>query len=105
MSTERARPSLLSSVSTASTSITLNILSLQSLKETDKEKFEILKAIEKIVQDEMDEQLRILNEKGIKERTIRDMIIKVRDESYDAIHYDDSDGTDKLVFEDQTEKE
>ena len=33
----------------------------------------------------MDEQLRILNENDIKNRDLRELIVKVRDESYDAI--------------------
>ena len=34
----------------------------------------------------MDEQLRILNERSIENRELRDLIIKIRDESYDAIN-------------------
>ena len=36
-------------------------------------------------QDEIDESLRIMNEKGIKEEALRKQIIKIRDHTYD--HY------------------
>ena len=45
----------------------------------------LVRAVEKGVQDEMDEQLRILNEKAIHDKHLRTLIIKIRDESYDAV--------------------
>ena len=45
----------------------------------------LIRAVEQSLQDEMDEQLRILNEKGIQDRELRDMIISIRDDSYDAM--------------------
>ena len=46
----------------------------------------------------MDEQLRILNEKEIKDRNLRDMIIKVRDDSYDALA---SQGKDENTLDEE----
>ena len=40
--------------------------------------------------------MRILNEKGIKDKELRNLIMKVRDESYDAMA---SLGKDDLVLE------
>ena len=39
----------------------------------------------------MDEQLRILNEKGIKEKELRSLIIQIRDDSYDILALRDKD--------------
>jgi len=55
-------------------------------------------ALEKGFQDEMDEQLRILNEKGIKDKEMRSLIIKGRDESYDALA---AQGLDETLLEKQ----
>ena len=53
----------------------------------------ILSAIEKGVQDEMDEQLRILNEKSIKDKDLRALIIQIRDDSYDIMAMRNKDET------------
>jgi len=39
----------------------------------------------------MDEQLRILNEKGIKDKELRSLIIQIRDDSYDILALRDKD--------------
>ena len=67
-------------------SVALYLLSVkQKVGASDSLDSELLKALENSVQEEMDEQLRILNEREIMDRQIRNLIIKVRDESYDAM--------------------
>ena len=41
----------------------------------------------------MDEQLRILNEKGIKDKELRSFIIQIRDDSYDILAMRNKDET------------
>lgn len=41
--------------------------------------------VEKGIQDEIDEQLRILNENNVEDKEVRKLIIKMRDESYDLM--------------------
>ncbi|TNV76019.1 hypothetical protein FGO68_gene5374 [Halteria grandinella] len=43
----------------------------------------VFQAAEKGIQDEIDEQLRILNERGIREDEVRKQIIEMRDQTYD----------------------
>ena len=53
------------------------------MKLIEEERAKMMKKQEK---EENDEQLRILNEKDIKEEEIRKQIIKMRDESYDYLN-------------------
>ena len=82
MPEERVRPSLLDFTTGPALSI---ISQLCESIGSEKEKNMLIRAVEQSLQDEMDEQLRILNEKGIKDRELRDMIISIRDDSYDAM--------------------
>ncbi len=45
----------------------------------------MLYAFEKAIQDENDEQLRILNELGIEDKELRKMITGLRDKDYDTM--------------------
>ena len=82
MCAERARPSLLGPASGPVLGLLFCACDLVG-REGDRET--MVAAIEKGLQDEMDEQLRILNEKDIKDKDLRNLIIAVRDESYEAV--------------------
>ena len=82
MPEERSRPSLMGPA--AGPLLCVAVQAFDSVG-TKKDRDILISAVEKGVQNEMDEQLRILNEKEIVDRSLRDMIIKVRDDSYDAL--------------------
>mmetsp|Transcript_10663 Transcript_10663/g.10778 ORF Transcript_10663/g.10778 Transcript_10663/m.10778 type:complete len:95 (+) Transcript_10663:561-845(+) len=46
----------------------------------------LIYSMEKGIQDETDEHLRIMNERGIKEEEVRKALIQLRDSSYDFFH-------------------
>lgn len=62
----------------------------------------VMQAAEKGIQDEIDEQLRILNERGIKEDVIRKQIIEMRDATYD--HFDKQTESNKINVDDLKSK-
>ena len=72
MPEERARPSLIEPASGPFLSLLVQALEIVG-RPGDRDV--LIRAVEKGIQDEMDEQLRILNDKGIKDRVLRDMII------------------------------
>ena len=82
MPEERARPSFVEPAAGPILSCMVNLLDVTGRKN---ERDIFISAVEKGVQDEMDEQLRVLNDKGIKDKEMRKLIMKARDESYDAV--------------------
>ena len=81
MPKERARPSLLEP-----TNFVLRTLVSCSSTFMGKEKTDVMiGGIEKGIQDDIDEQLRMLNDKQIEDKELRQMIIKIRDNSYDLM--------------------
>ena len=81
MEQQRVRPSLLSVLGTPAIFSCISSINTQILGE-EKAKL-VLAGIEKGVQNENDEQIRILNEKNIDDPVVRAQILKMRDESYD----------------------
>ena len=95
MGSERVRPSLLSIMGAPSIFSCISAVNTQLLGE-EKAKM-VLAAIEKGVQNENDEQIRIFNERNIDDPQIRKQILKMRDDSYDF-----TDRKEIKVDEDET---
>ena len=81
MPEERARPSIL----TPAGSILGHVVSSSSVVLGQEKTDLLLGAIEKGIQNDMDEQLRILNENEIEDAELRKLLIKIRDESFDLM--------------------
>ena len=81
METDRVRPSVLSVMGAPAIFSCISSINTKILGE-EKAKM-VLAGIEKGVQNENDEQIRIFNEKNIDDPELRQQILKMRDDSYD----------------------
>ena len=81
MPEERARPSLLAPAG----SLLGNIVSGSSIILGQEKTDLLVGAIEKGIQHDVDEQLRILNENEVEDADLRKLLIKIRDDSFELL--------------------
>ena len=81
MPEERARPSLL----TPTGSILANVVAGSSIVLGQEKTDLLVGAIEKGIQHDVDEQLRILNENEVDDAELRKLLIKIRDDSFELL--------------------
>ena len=97
MPEERARPSLL----TPAGSILGNIVSGSSIILGQDKTDLLVGAIEKGIQHDVDEQLRILNENEVEDADLRKLLIKIRDDSFELL---DKSGKQQKIDEQIVDK-